>query len=325
MLGLARSRGWWELWGALVRTCARPNEYNREVAALVRDSTLPEDDVRRRLLLLTGASREWNLPGVGPARAPLLEDSTAQALYARFPDLVRGPFRQNVAPTLGRSFAGLLQRAIQAGDEMLIDFLSARLATHGGVFSDDQLQKTAEQASRYYASLRLDALAFAARAASVLTQIPACAIHDYPELLRTNRLAHLLFERCGQLYLASSAALRDLIEGSESRVQALAYRALGRDDERARGVARDNLDLLLGTLLRPLDRSTRMLALKALDNAATTHETAARIAARAREALELLDTRYPKAALVELIGVLLHRYPGLRGPDEQPLVHRRVA
>jgi len=325
MLGLARSRGWWELWGALVRTCARPNEYNREVAALVRDSALPEDDVRRRLLLLTGASREWNLPAVGLARVQLLEDSTAHALYARFPDLVRGPFRQNVAPTLGRSFGGLLQRAIQAGDEALIDFLSARLATRGGVFSDDQLQKAAEQASHYYESLRLDAPAFAGRAAAVLTQIPAYAINNYRELIRTNRLARLLFERSDELYFARPAALRDLIEGGEIYVQALAYRALGRDDERARTLARDNLDMLLGTLLRPLHRSTRMLAFKALRNAATTQEAAARIAARAREALDLPDTHYPKSALIELIGNLLHRYPALRKADEQPPVHWRAA
>jgi hypothetical protein len=325
MLGLARSRGWWELWGALLRTCARPNEYNREVAALVRDSALPEDDVRRRLLLLTGASREWNLPGIGVARLQLLEDSTAHGLYARFPDLVRGPFRHNVAPTLSRSFGGLLQRAMEAGDDVLVDFLSARLATRGGVFSDDQLQKAAELASHYYEALRLDPLAFAGRAAAVLTQIPAYAIYSYRELIRTNRLARLLFERSDELYLASPTALRDLIEASEIHVQALAYRALGRDDERARNLAQDNLDLLLGTLLRPLQRGTRMLAFKALRNAATTELVAARVAARAREALDLPDTHYPKDALIELIGVLLHRYPALRDADEQPPLHRRAA
>jgi hypothetical protein len=193
------------------------------------------------------------------------------------------------------------------------------------VFSDDQLQKAADLASHYYESLRLDELAFAGRAAAVLTQIPAYAIHNYRELIRTNRLARLLFERSDQFYLASPAALRDLIEGGAIDVQALAYRALGRDDERARSLARDNLDLLLGTLLRPLQRGTRMLAFKALRNAATTEATAARVAARAREALDLPDTRYPKDALIELIGVLLHRYPALRGADEQPWVRRRAA
>jgi hypothetical protein len=83
--------------------------------------------------------------------------------------------------------------------------------------------------------------------------------------------------------------------------------------------------MLLGTLLRPLHRSTRMLAFKALRNAATTQEAAARIAARAREALDLPDTHYPKPALIELIGNLLHRYPALRKADEQPPVHWRAA
>jgi hypothetical protein len=325
MLGLARSRGWWELWGALVRTCARPNEYNREVSNLVRDGSLPEDDVRHRLLLLTGASREWNAPGLSLARVQLLEDNAALALYERFPDLVRGPFRHNVAPTWGRSFGSLLRKAIQAGDEVLIDFLAARLATRGGVYSDDQLQKAAEQASHHYEALRLDELAFARRAAAVLTQIPAFSIHNYRDLIRTNRLARLLFERSSALYLTSPDALRDLIEGSEIHVQALAYRALGLDDERARALARENLDLLLATLLRPLHRATRLLALAALRNAASTPDAAARVAARARDALDLPDTHYPKDALIGLIGALLHRFPELREAGEQPVVHRRAA
>jgi hypothetical protein len=325
MLGLARSRGWWALWGALVRICARLNEYNREVANLVRDGSLPESDVRHRLLLLTGASREWNAPGRGLARVQLLDDSVALALYQRFPDLVRGPFRHNVAPASGRSFGRLLRKAIEMGDEVLIDFLAARLATRGGVYSDDQLQKAAEHALNHYQALRLDELAFARRAAAVLTQIPAFSIHNYRDLIRTNRLAQLLFERSSALYLAAPDALRDLIEGSEIHVQALAYRALALDDDRARALAQDNLDLLLGTLLRPLHRATRMLALAALRNASGTPAAAARIAARAREALDLPDTHYPKDALVELLGTLLRRYPELRQTGEQPLVHRRAA
>jgi hypothetical protein len=325
MLGLARSRGWWELWGALVRTCGRPNEVNREVSNLVRDSSLPEDDVRYRLLLLTGASREWNAPALGLARVQPLEDNVALALYERFPDLVRGPFRHNVAPTSGRSFGGLLRKAIEAGDEVLIDFLAARLATRGGVYSDDQLQRAAEQASHHYESLRLEELAFARRAASVLTQIPAFSIHNYRDLVRTNRLARLLFERSSALYLASPDALRDLIEASEIHVQALAYRTLGLDDERARALAQENLDLLLGTLLRPLQRATRLLALAALRNAARTPDVAARVAARARQALDLSDTRYPKDALIALIGTLLHRFPALREAGEETVVHRRAA
>jgi hypothetical protein len=292
---------------------------------LVGDSALPEGDVRRRLLLLTGVVRGWNKPGPGRAQLQWLEDSAARALYERFPDLVRGPFRMHVAPASGRTFGGLLQQAVRAGDEELIDFLSARLATRGRVYADDKLVKAAAQASDYYESLRLDDLAFARRAASVLTRIPASSIHNYRELIGTNRLARLLFGRPCELYLTSPEALRDLIEGSDTHVQAVAYRTLGLDDERARVLARENLDLLLGTLSRPLDRTTRALALQALRNAATLPETAARVAARAREALDLPDRRYPKDVLVELLGVLLHRFPALRLEDEQPVVHRRAA
>jgi len=115
--------------------------------------------------------------------------------------------------------------------------------------------------------------------------------------------------------------VRDLVEGSEIHVMALAYRVLGLDDERARAQALDNLDLLLGTLLRPLQRKTRLLAFRALDNAATSSAGAARVVARARDALRLPDIRYPKEALVGLIGKLLARHPHLAAPEERPVIY----
>jgi len=42
---LARSRGWWELWAALIRISASPADYDREVHALLADSALPEADL----------------------------------------------------------------------------------------------------------------------------------------------------------------------------------------------------------------------------------------------------------------------------------------
>jgi hypothetical protein len=78
-------------------------------------------------------------------------------------------------------------------------------------------------------------------------------------------------------------------------------------------------------LLRPLHRSTRALGFRALANAASSKENAARILAKAREALDLPDENYPKEALLGLIAALLTRWPELRGSREEPVVYRRSA
>jgi hypothetical protein len=106
---------------------------------------------------------------------------------------------------------------------------------------------------------------------------------------------------------------------------ALAYRALGLDDPRAREQAAAHLPLLLGTLLRPMQRDTRTLAFGALANAAGTLPAAQLILERARDAMNLPDTRYPKEALLGLIARLLYRWPELRGASERPVVYERPA
>ena len=106
---------------------------------------------------------------------------------------------------------------------------------------------------------------------------------------------------------------------------ALAYRALGLDDLRAREQAVTHLPLLMGTLLRPMQRDTRTLAFGALANGASTIESARLILDRAKDALNLPDTRYPKERLLGLIAQLLHRWPELRGANEQPVVYERKA
>ena len=67
------------------------------------------------------------------------------------------------------------------------------------------------------------------------------------------------------------------------------------------------------------------LSVGALANAANTPERARTILTRAREALSLPDVRYPKESLMGLIARLLHRWPELRGPGEQPTVFERAA
>jgi len=326
LLALAVARGWLDLWSGLIRACSSPGQYNAEVRTLIEDRALAPDETARRLVMLTGTAREWNFGGLGLALVRPLEDRVAVALHQRFPDLVRGPFRLHVVPGWGNAYPELSDRALATGDEDLVDWLASRLATHGAAMTAAPKHiAVAEKLSRRYQELRdRDPAAFARRAARVLTLVPAYAIYRYDALLRVNRLARLLFERSPSAYLADPAAMADLIEGSEIHVMAVAYRALGLDDPRARALAVKHLDLLLGTLLRPLQRRTRALAFAALANAAHDPAPAARVLKKAREALDLPDQRYPKEALVGLIGKLLHRHPDLRGERERPRVFERA-
>ena len=111
------------------------------------------------------------------------------------------------------------------------------------------------------------------------------------------------------------------MEAPEIHAQILAYRALSIDSDEAREIARSNMILLLGTLLRPIHRRTRLFAFGALKNAAGDPETAERILKKAREACDLPDIRYPKDDLVGLIAEILHRFPELRSAEEQPVIY----
>jgi hypothetical protein len=323
LIALAAAKQFWELWAALLLVCARGKDYDKALAKLLVDPALDEATRLSRLSMLSGVSREWNGAGFGLAQIQTLEDDTALSLYEHYPDLVRGPFRAHVAPGWGQGRGGLLYAAIQAGDEILIDFLTARLITR--THMSDSIAKAVNQAAKYFEELRLQDTAFAARAARVLTQVPAYTIYDYNKLIADNPLARLLFARSTSFYLSSDVAVSDLVEASEVHVMQLAYRALGLDDDRARQLAPRHRMLLMGTLLRPMQRRTRLLAFKALANATQAQDDAQAVLARAREALTLIDTKYPKDGLMLLIGLLLARHPGLAQAQEAPLVYRRAS
>jgi hypothetical protein len=82
--------------------------------------------------------------------------------------------------------------------------------------------------------------------------------------------------------------------------------------------------MLLATLLRPLHRRTRLLALRALERAAEAPEAAARVVERARQALALPEKGYPREALYTLIARVVARHLSLAGPREQRVVYRRA-
>jgi hypothetical protein len=323
LAALAESKGWWDLWAAAIRVHRENKLFNQAVARLAEDRTLPERQRRSRLTALAGVSQEWNFAGVGFARVHNLEDRVAALLYRRDPDLVRGPFRAHSAPTWWHGFPLLLKAAQAAGDEDVVDLLASRYATRStyGNRRDDIVEAAKQLAGDYQALRDRDPATFARRAANVLTRIPTYSIHGLDRLLETNQLARLLIVRSFEAFLMSPAAVRDLVEGSDIHVQMLAYRVLAQDDSRARQMAVDSLDILLGTLLRPLHRKTRLAAFAALANAARgDSEAARRVLTRAREALGLPDKKYPKEQLVGLIGQVLHARSELRGPREHPVI-----
>lgn len=327
MADYAREKGWWDLWSALIRVCSEPKEFNKEIRLLLESTSLPEKQVIERLMALAGASREWNWPGFGLATIHQLDEPVALAFYERFPDLLRGPFKLHVQPNIwGTNYSKLLDRFIAAGDEEMIDSLASRIVTRYGRWGNGpKLLDEANKLADYYATLKSDEAAFSRRAANVLSKVPAYSIYQYNPLIKENRLARLLFERSATSYLADPRSLADLVEASEIHVMALAYRALGVDDERARQQAEAHLPLLLGTLLRPMQRDTRTVAFNALANAANSAESARLILERAKDALNLPDKRYPKERLLGLIAKLINRWPELRGAKEQPVVYERAA
>ena len=326
ILDVARSQEWYDFEAAVLRVCGTPGEFSKAVEALF-DSNLSEENVESRLSLLAGTSREWNFPGLGFAKVHVLKDEVAMQLYQRFPDLLRGPFKPHIQSNYGKPLVKTTDAFIEAGDEEMIDFMASRAVVRGSWRYGGETKPwkaLIEKLSDYYQAIKSTPSEFCIRSIEVLVQVPAYSIFDYRQLIRSNPLARLLLQRSPEEFLAHPPALSDLVEAQEIHVMALAYRVLGLDDDRARMAAADNLDVLIGTLLRPLHRRTRMAAFGALLNAASVNEDhAIRVLGRAREALDLPDNRYPKESLVGLIGRILHRWPDLRnGQLEAPIIYR---
>ena len=331
LMALAEGKGWWDLWSATARV-GQQKTFAAAIAQILDDRAMSPEVARERLSALAGVSREWNWPGFGLARVHRIEDDLACRVYERFPALVRGPLRMHVTPHWwGAGYPKLVKLAQTAGDEELLDTLAARYATIvswqqiRNPEKKDNVSLTATALATYYQTIRdRDPAEFARRSSNVLTRIPAYATFNQNTLLRSNDLARLLFVRSLDSFLAVPGAVQDLIEGSNIHVMMLAYRVLALPDQRAQALAAAHVEILLGTLLRPLHRRTRLAAFDALVNAARGDAAvAARIHARAREALKLPDKRYPKAELIGLIGRILAIRPELATEAERPVVYRR--
>jgi hypothetical protein len=323
MIDVCAKHEWWEMWAALVQI-AREGRFNDEVLKLVKNTLLPDEVVKQRLLLLAGVSRELNFPGLGLAQVQPLKFEATRALYGRFPDLVRTVFRQHLQISAWDSSSALVELFSQHNEHDLLDFIASRVMTwHLSGHSKTETLRCVEKLAAIYDPLRRAQPAdFTRRAANVLGLIPAYGVWWGKGLVSSNKLARLFLERSVKFYLDDEHALADLIEAPNIYAQLIAYRALGLDDPRAPAVAAQHLTLLLGTLLRPIQRATRMAAFQALGNAAAhDRESARRILTRAKEALVLPDMKYPKEALLGVIGRVLHHWPELAQGREKPVIY----
>jgi hypothetical protein len=325
ILEQARKQGWWDLTSAMVRK-GDNGQYNKEVLALVNDHKQPDEVVFRRLAALSGPTFEWQWGRSAVEHYQPLKEATAVALYRCFPELVRGPFRKH----LGFSFWGwkgypdLVSAARDDDDEALLGYLACQVLLAGrNPYHARNTKRAEERLLKHYQSLRSEPVVFARRLAAVLGHLPAQSLgRGYRGLLQHSALARLFFEEGCAGLLEEPRALRDLLEAAEIHVQLLALRALGQEDERARQLAADNLDLLQATLLQSMSSKSRRLAFRALANAATTLESARLIANKARQALVLPEKGYPRGQLLALLAGINRRWPALRGAQEQPVIYR---
>lgn len=310
---LALERGWLDLWGTLVRRAGSVDQFGAEVTELVRRG---DDDARGRLLALAGVGHEWNAPGFGLATVQPLTDPVAVQVHGRWPELLRGPLRIHVSG--GHTpYPKLLEAALASEDEDLVELLASRVVMIQWLRGPQAA--VVERLTQVFRALPDEH--FPRRAAGVLGRVPAYAVWSYERLVKDNAFARLLFERSGPRWLDEPDVIRELLESPSIHVQHLAFRLLSRDDPRAVVLAADALELLLPTLLRPLHTRTRRAALGALGNAARLDaQTAGQVVARARDAMDLPDRKYPKEALIQLMGEALARWPELRRPTEQPHV-----
>jgi hypothetical protein len=320
---LAHALGHLPLWATILRGAASDSQWNEALRARL-DAGADDAIVTRELDLLAGVGLEWNGPGFGVATIRALDDATAVRFYERFPALLRGRWRASLVAGWNADYPRLVDRLIAADDATLLDLVASRLATRDVRWMPKGSTETLDLLAAYYEGLRRDEATFARRATAVLGQVPAFAVAQFDRTIDGNRLGRLFFLRAARGLLGDPRAITELLEAPNIYVQRLAFVALGLDDPRAGERARENLPMLLATLLRPLHRRTRLLALRALERAAEAPEAAARVVARARQALALPEKGYPREALYTLIARVVARHPSLAGPREQRVVYRRA-
>lgn len=319
LLDIVLEGEWFDIFGVIARTQLSARQVNELVIDLATNSELPEPRLLAWLMQLVGAQtgfREWR-------RTITLNTEAARKLYARFPELLRGPFAPHLVVGIREDLAELAQEAEARGDLELVDQLAASAIGassphyYGG--TDNPLPDKWWYVEYYSA---LSEQEFAERALRVVGQV-APFPHLERRFLRTKNPLYSLFLRRPEAYLPVREHVRDLLEAPNVEVRTLGLRLLFvRRDDVARRLAVNNVDHLLPYLLDEAPRRTRIAAFEALALAASSSlEMARHIESHARATLDLRRRDYPRDRLIELVGTVIGAWPELRRPTEQPVVY----
>jgi hypothetical protein len=314
LVRLADEREWLELWGALLRGAGRQKDFDREVRRLVEERRRDEQAVVRRLRVLAGVGWAPSIRTGGMNLVHPLSADTAVRLHARFPALVRGPFRAHVAGGMCGGDLRLIEAAIAAKDSMLVDILASRLVLEdlGSEAARRQFGLASDLLAKHYANLSEDPCALPLRCARILGQLRTGLVRNLDRLIATNPLARLLWLQPAASVLACPDAVRDLLECAEPHAQLIAFRALASEHTSAGKLGRANLDMLRAALLAPMPRRVRLVAFAAVKRAAETQRASRQLVDAMREALHVSSPRYPREDLLLVLGALLARWPALR-------------
>jgi hypothetical protein len=259
--------------------------WDKSLLALTRE-TLTDEAFRQALLRRTPPLSQQGGWSVSP--------SVALALYQRAPGLAR-PF---LARWLEEVDNALFAAAEQAGDEDLLDILSAHLIKQLGLrisavfltkseltYRKPDAHAHAElEAWQRTISARFDRLVaqspstYATHAARILGMVEIGEEWSFKRNAEHNPVFSYLYYRHRAAWLTSPTALRDLLESPLRPVQLVALAALAEGGADAAARIVENLPLLASFLLDDAARSTKKLVLAALERAAREHaETATQI------------------------------------------------
>ncbi|RVU42432.1 hypothetical protein EA187_16270 [Lujinxingia sediminis] len=296
------ARRWWGLWARVLKEWAPQRLYEWEVMALLHASDLPDRERRRRLRLLGRVGDE--------AEVTRLSDVSAVALYARYPRLVRGVFAPRVMPSAVQGYPRLMARALQEGDEVLIDRMASALIMEVPRFGVVEVAEVTAQLTQYYRSLLSEPRRFGARVVPMLIELSSERRWRAGMLLKSNPLAHHLLVEALPAYLLDEAWLGALLRAPAWFVRRVGCQALCLGDEalasrRARQCARQAMPSLGAR-----HRAERRWAARAVARGVCDEESARDALQMAQAVLDgELSAGQGDAELVRLVGRLSARWP----------------
>lgn len=308
----AYDRGFFGLWSLIVRTKFRHASYPKEIERII-DSDLGDHHKVVRLSQIAGAQWGW---AHWRRYLPLAEE-TAAKLYRAFPELARTMFAPHYLLSTTSLYLELARAAVAANDVAMMDLLVARavMAHSGWGYRVDQLEHL-----NFYAEY-LDGLGtdFTRRAVAILNLTEEPPHFGRKIRRRSHPVYRVLFDT--SRYEGVLPHVRDLLEAPSSEVRELGLRFLCEAGDDGVNTAVSCLDHLSAYLLNESSRTARLDAFAALALAAQHSRVIADdVLFRARQALDLRRNQYPRNRLIELIGNVLHHWPQLRTPAEQPVI-----